>query len=70
MTFAQLVKELRLERKLTQEELAKISGVSLAQISHIETGRRKRVGLLTLAKLDKALRAKGQLFEFFRNAPI
>ena len=67
MTFGQLVKELRAQRQLTQEELAKISGVSHAVISYIETGRRPRVSILTLFKLEKSLRAQGKLINYFRN---
>jgi transcriptional regulator with XRE-family HTH domain len=61
LTFSQLVKELRAQRHLTQEELAKISGVSHALISYIETGRRRSVSVLTLFKLEKSLRANGKL---------
>jgi transcriptional regulator with XRE-family HTH domain len=69
LTFSQLVKELRAQRHLTQEELAKISGVSHALISYIETGKRQRVSVLTLFKLEKSLRAKGKLINYFKNAP-
>lgn len=69
MTFGQLVKELRAQRHLTQEELAKISGVSHALISYIETGRRRSVSVLTLFKLEKSLRANGKLINYFKSAP-
>jgi len=69
LTFGQLVKELRAQRQLTQEELAKVSGVSNALISYIETGKRRRVSLLTLFKLEKSLRAKGKLINYFKSAP-
>ena len=69
MTFGQLVKELRAQRHLTQEELAKISGVSHALISYMETGRRESVSVLTLFKLEKSLRAKGKLVNYFKSTP-
>ena len=68
MTFAELVKSLREDRGLTQEELARISGVFHAVISYVERGKRSAVSVFTLAKLDKALRAKGKLFDYFRSA--
>jgi transcriptional regulator with XRE-family HTH domain len=69
LTFSQLVKELRAQRHLTQEKLAKISGVSHALISYIETGRRRSVSMLTLFKLEKSLRTNGKLINYFKSAP-
>ncbi len=67
MTFGQLVKELRAQRHLTQEELARISGVSLSVISYIERDRRRSVSVLTLFKLEKSLKANGKLINYFKH---
>ena len=49
------VKEVREERRMTQEELAKKSGVSRPTIIAIETGTAKDVKISTLLKLANAL---------------
>ena len=49
------LRELRLARGWTQEELGKISGVQRATISKIETGARSNIRSTTLTNLAKAL---------------
>ena len=49
------IKELRLERKLSQEKLAKLSGVSKGHISNLELGNRKSISIERLDKIVTAL---------------
>jgi len=55
MTFAERVKNLRKSRNLTQEELARRSGVGLGLISKIERGDNKEPKLSTLEKIINGL---------------
>jgi HTH-type transcriptional regulator, competence development regulator len=48
MTFGEYLKYLRTEKKISQRELAEVSGVSNAEISRIETGERKKPSYITL----------------------
>jgi transcriptional regulator with XRE-family HTH domain len=48
------IKELRLQKLLSQRELAKLAGISFVSISRIES-RKTKPTELTLAKLAKAL---------------
>jgi DNA-binding Xre family transcriptional regulator len=48
-------KELRIDRKLTQTELAKRVGISTQYIHLIETGQRKGVTLPIMNKIAKEL---------------
>jgi transcriptional regulator with XRE-family HTH domain len=48
MTFGEYLKQLRNEKKISQRELAEMSGISNAEISRIETGERKKPSHLTL----------------------
>ena len=41
MDFSQIVKQLRLERGMTQQELANMVGLTKVTISQYETGKRK-----------------------------
>ncbi len=53
------LKRYRQERRLSQEEVYKLSGVSRSTIAELETGRRRaRPG--TVRKLAKALKIKPQ----------
>lgn len=63
VTLAELVRNLRKKRGLTQVELSQISGVSSNLITLIENGKHVNLGLVTAAKLDKALHAKRQIFD-------
>ena len=49
------IKEKRVEKKMTQEELAAKSGVSRATISGLENGTMRATSSKTLLKLAKAL---------------
>ena len=55
--FGKKVREIRLERKLSQGKLAKILGVHPTYISGIERGLRNP-SLITLEKIAKALNVK------------
>lgn len=57
------LKELRLDRLITQTELAKLSNLSRAYISQIEKGQQKP-SELTIRKLAKALDVKPEEIEF------
>lgn len=61
-----MLKKLREEKKMSQEELAKESGVSRVTISQIESGTRKNVKTDTLTQLAIALNVTAQeLCSFF-----
>ncbi|WP_299448155.1 helix-turn-helix transcriptional regulator [uncultured Phascolarctobacterium sp.] len=49
------LKEIRLSKRLTQEEVASKSGVARATISKIESGEEVEVKINTLESLAKAL---------------
>ena len=49
------VKEYRLKRKMSQEELAEKSGVSRVTISNIETGFQVVIKTTTMERIAKAL---------------
>lgn len=55
MAIADNLKQHRTGQGMSQTELAKQSGVSQAQISHIETGEKKNPGVITIKKLADAL---------------
>jgi len=57
------IKEARLEKKMTQEELSEKSGVSRATISALENGALKIATTSTLIKLAQALEKEvGDIF--------
>lgn len=49
------IKNLRLQKKLAQVELAKRSGITQAYLAQLETGARKNPSLLLLRKIAKVL---------------
>lgn len=51
-----ILHEMRKKRRLTQQQLATISGVSQQAISSIENGSRQSPSVETLYKLSKALK--------------
>ena len=53
--MAYRIREIRMLRKLTQEELAELSGVSRVTISQLESGDGKNTTSKTLLKLADAL---------------
>lgn len=56
------ITELRKERGLTQTELAKLSGISVPELSDIESGKRRPRATTTL-KLAKALKVSYEEIE-------
>ncbi len=50
------LQKMREKRKLTQAELAAMSGITQQAISKIENGERKNPGALTLYKLAESLK--------------
>lgn len=61
--FGNKIKILRLEKNISQEELAHIAGIDRTYISDIEKGERN-VSLLIIQKLAKAL--DKEIFELFK----
>jgi len=55
LTLAEYLKTLRLEKKLSQRELAKISGISNSEISKIESGHRQMPKPDILKKISEGL---------------
>ncbi len=51
------IQEIRTTLELSQEELAKVSGVSRTVISQLESGTRKTITSATMLRLSKALKA-------------
>jgi transcriptional regulator with XRE-family HTH domain len=51
-----ILHEMRKKRRLTQQQLATISGVSQQAISNIENGSRQSPSVETLYKLSRALK--------------
>jgi len=62
--FGDEVKRLRSLRGLSQDELSRLSGISLGLISQIERGKHANPSILTVARLDKSLKCRGRLFKF------
>ena len=50
-----LMRKIRKDKKMTQKELAKISGVAVATIYMFETDKIKELNMKSLSKLAKAL---------------
>ena len=65
--IGELIKNVRKERNLTQEQLGKLVGVQKAQISKLESNT-KNVTIATLMKVFKALSAKVRLNVEIENA--
>jgi len=63
-SFGRRVAEVRKARRITQQELAEATGMSVVAIAYIETGKRwARLG--TLSKISKTL--KVDIAELFRG---
>ena len=65
--ISEMIKNVRKERNLTQEQLGKLVGVQKAQISKLESNA-KNVTIATLIKVFKALSAKVTLNVEVENA--
>lgn len=63
-TLAERLKRLRFEKKMTQEALAKASGVSASAIKLIEAGTSRRPYEDTMSKLAMALGMSTEELEF------
>lgn len=50
------IQEIRTALEMSQEELAKVSGVSRTVISQLESGTRKTITSATMLRLSKALK--------------
>ena len=60
------IKELRIERSLTQEAVAFLAEVDRTFMNHVENGKRN-ISMVTLEKITKALDIS---FSNFFNSPI
>lgn len=49
------IKEYRIEKEITQEQLSQISGVARTVIAQLESGKRKNITSDTMLKISKAL---------------
>ncbi|MDO4178766.1 MAG: helix-turn-helix transcriptional regulator [Phascolarctobacterium sp.] len=61
------VRMIRMRRKITQEELAKKSGVSLSSLKRFEHTR--EISYLSLAKIASALEVEDELKNLFEKVP-
>ncbi len=66
--MGQAIRRQRLDRNISQKELAKLSGVSLSSIAAIEQG--ESVSLKTLIPLLRALNSLHMLSEFLKEPEI
>ena len=67
MKLAQRVRNIRRRRKISQEELSRMSGVSYGAVERFEaTGK---ISLLSLTKLAMALDMADELRELFTQVP-
>lgn len=63
------IRELRQAAELSQESLGELAGVRQATISGLESGKAKRIDLLTLERLATALKVEpGDLIERVKRA--
>jgi DNA-binding XRE family transcriptional regulator len=53
LQFSDFLKNYRIQKKLTQEEISKLAGISQQQFSKIEKG--KNINILTIGKIIKSL---------------
>ena len=70
MLFAQRVKEYRLAAQLSQKELAELSGVSQATISHFEQGVNRNLTLSNFIALLRILGLEQRLMELMPELPM
>ncbi len=67
--LGQMIKKLRLERNLTQEQLGKLIGVQKAQISKLESSTNSAT-IDTILKVFKALKADIQFKVKLKDQPL
>lgn len=67
--LGEMIRKIRLERKLTQEELGKLIGVQRAQISKLENNT-TNVTIETILKVFGALKAKVNFNVELLNSPM
>ena len=67
MKLAQRVRNIRRRRKISQEELPRMSGVSYGSVKRFETTG--KISLLSLTKLAMALDMADELRELFTQVP-
>ena len=70
MLFAQRVKEYRLAAQLSQKELAALSGVSQATISHFEQGVNRNLTLGNFIAMLRILGLEQRLMELMPELPM
>ena len=70
MLFAQRVKEYRLAAQLSQKELAELSGVSQATISHFEQGVNRNLTLGNFIAMLRILGLEQRLMELMPELPM
>ena len=70
MLFAQRVKEYRLAAQLSQKELAALSGVSQATISHFEQGVNRNLTLGNFIALLRILGLEQRLMDLMPELPM
>ena len=70
MLFAQRVKEYRLAAQLSQKELAALSGVSQATISHFEQGVNRNLTLGNFIALLRILGLEQRLIDLMPELPM
>lgn len=64
--FGQRVKELRLEKELSQEKLANIAEIDRTYMTSLENGRRN----VSLQNIEKILKALGVELSVFFDSPL
>ncbi len=52
------IRELRLEKRLTQKRLASVAGISQSYLNELEKGRKKNPSMATLDKIALGLEVK------------
>ena len=67
MKLAQRVRNIRRRRKISQEELSRMSGVSYGSVKRVEATW--KISLLSLTKLAMALDMADELRELFTQVP-
>jgi transcriptional regulator with XRE-family HTH domain len=67
MTFGERLRQLRLDKKLNQRDLASRVGIDFTYLSKLENGRMPPPASNTIARLSKALGAQGDELMLLAN---